>query len=75
MLAHCMALKEGTSPGHTHAHMIVLTLGIHPARYCVCVCVCLRRLPEMLMISTLLYQTVTAHMHNALIDLNTLMNF
>lgn len=35
-------LKEGTTPGHTHAHMIVLTLGIQPERYCdsVCACVC-----------------------------------
>jgi len=43
---------------------------------CVCVCVCVRALvPEMCMIRTLLYETVTAHMNNALIDLNTLMNF
>ena len=44
-------------------------------RVCVCVCVCVCAGLEMRMISTLLYQTVTAHMNNALIDLNTLMNF
>lgn len=55
MPAHCMALKEGTTPGYTHAHMRVLTLGIHPEFYCGCVFVCVCVGLEMRTISTLLY--------------------
>lgn len=35
--------QEGnTARPHTHAHMIVLTLGEHPERYFDCVCLCAR---------------------------------
>lgn len=40
---------------HTHAHMIVLTLGVHPECYCDCVFVCVCAGLEIPMISTLLY--------------------